>query len=100
MPVILASPETEIRRITVQGQPRQEKRDLISKYPTQKRVGGVTQVVKCLPRKCESLNSNPHTTHTHTNTHTHTHTHTHNSIYCRRQRQEDYEFKANWGKIS
>jgi hypothetical protein len=42
MPVILASPETEIRRITVQGQPRQEKRDLISKYPTQKRVGGVS----------------------------------------------------------
>jgi hypothetical protein len=28
------------------------------KYPTQKRVGRVGQVVECLPSKCEALSSN------------------------------------------
>jgi hypothetical protein len=31
------------------------------KYSTQKRAGGVAQVVECLPRKCEVLSLNPST---------------------------------------
>jgi hypothetical protein len=40
---------------------------LFQKYPihththTQKKTGGVAQVVECLPIKCEALNSNPST---------------------------------------
>jgi hypothetical protein len=33
-------------------------RDHISKYPTQNRDEGVTQVVECLPSDCEALSSN------------------------------------------
>jgi hypothetical protein len=44
MPVILATQEAEIRRIVVQGQPRQIVCETLSrKYPTQKRAGGVAQ---------------------------------------------------------
>jgi hypothetical protein len=34
---------------------------LSQKYPTQNRVGGVSQVVECLSTKHESLSSNPST---------------------------------------
>jgi hypothetical protein len=36
-------------------------RDPILKNPSQNRTGGVAQVVKCLPSKCEALSSNPNT---------------------------------------
>jgi hypothetical protein len=43
-PVILATQKTEIRRIAVQGQPRQVVLETLSqKNPSQKRVGGVVQ---------------------------------------------------------
>jgi hypothetical protein len=46
MPVILATQEAEIRRITVQSQPRQIVWVTLSqKYPTQKKDGGVAQGV-------------------------------------------------------
>jgi hypothetical protein len=35
------------------------KRDPISKITKDKRAGGVAQVVKCLPNKCEALSSIP-----------------------------------------
>jgi hypothetical protein len=38
-PVILATWETEIRRISIQDQPRQQKLDPISKIPNLKRTG-------------------------------------------------------------
>jgi hypothetical protein len=42
--VILATQEAEVRRIVVQSQPRQiVLKDLISKKPFKKRVGGVAQ---------------------------------------------------------
>jgi hypothetical protein len=34
---------------------------LSQKYSTQNRAGGVTQVIQCLPNKCEALSSNPST---------------------------------------
>jgi hypothetical protein len=34
---------------------------LSQKYPTQKRVDRVPQVVECLPSKCEDPSSNPST---------------------------------------
>jgi hypothetical protein len=41
--------EAEIRRITVQGRLRQTVLETLTrKCPTQKRAGGVTQVVECL----------------------------------------------------
>jgi hypothetical protein len=44
MPVILATQETEIRRITVQSQSWQvSSRDPVSKTPITKRAGGVAQ---------------------------------------------------------
>jgi hypothetical protein len=50
----MATQEAEIRRTAVQSQPGQILRETLSqKYPTQKRAGGVTQVVKCLPSKHE-----------------------------------------------
>jgi hypothetical protein len=58
-PVILAAQEAEIRRITVWGQPRQIVCETLSwKYSTQKRAGGVAEVVECLPSKRETLCSN------------------------------------------
>jgi hypothetical protein len=45
-----ATQEAEIRRIVVQSQLRQIVHKTVSqKYPTQKRAGGVVQVVQCLP---------------------------------------------------
>jgi hypothetical protein len=41
MPVILATQEAEIRRITVQSQPGQVSRPYLEKNPSQKRAGGV-----------------------------------------------------------
>jgi hypothetical protein len=62
MPVILASQEAEIRRITVQSQPKQIVHETLSwKYPTTKRPGKVDQVIECLPSKCEALSSNSST---------------------------------------
>jgi hypothetical protein len=55
MPVIPATQEAEIRRIEVQSQPRQIVLETLpQKYPTQKRAGGVAQMVKYLPSKCEA----------------------------------------------
>jgi hypothetical protein len=51
-PVILATQEAEIRRIVIQSQSRQIVHKTLSrKNPSQKRVGGVAQVIKCLPNK-------------------------------------------------
>jgi hypothetical protein len=42
MPVIRATQEAEIRKISVRGQPRQNESETLSqKYSTQKRTGGV-----------------------------------------------------------
>jgi hypothetical protein len=41
--VILATQEAEIRRITVQSQPRQKVCETVSQNPSQKRAGGVVQ---------------------------------------------------------
>jgi hypothetical protein len=47
----------------VQNQPEQIVQETLSeKYPTQKRAGGVAQVVECLPSQHEALSSNPCTT--------------------------------------
>jgi hypothetical protein len=55
-PVILATLEVEIRRITVQSQSRKIVQEtLFQKYPTQNRVGKVAEVVKHLPSKHEAL---------------------------------------------
>jgi hypothetical protein len=52
MPIILATQEAEIRRITVQSQPGQIIQETLSqKYPTWKMAGGVPQVVEHLPSK-------------------------------------------------
>jgi hypothetical protein len=56
MPIILATLETEMRRITVQSQPGQI--TLIGKNPIQNRTCGVTQAVEGLPSKFEALSSN------------------------------------------
>jgi hypothetical protein len=46
MLIVLATQETEIRRIMVQGQLRQIVHEILSqKYPTQKRAGEVAQGV-------------------------------------------------------
>jgi hypothetical protein len=59
-PVILAAQKAEIRRILVLSQPLQIVcKTLSRKYSTQKRIGGVAQVVE--PSKCEVLSSNPST---------------------------------------
>jgi hypothetical protein len=51
-PVILATQETEIRKIEVQSQPRQIVcKTLSQKYPVQNRAGRVAQVVKCCNRE-------------------------------------------------
>jgi hypothetical protein len=49
MPVIVGTRETEIRKIMIQPQPQQKSKTLSQKYPTQKRAGGVAQVVDHLP---------------------------------------------------
>jgi hypothetical protein len=54
-PVILATRETEMGRIVVQGQPRA----LISKITTANWTGGVVQVVEHLLCKREALSSSP-----------------------------------------
>jgi hypothetical protein len=73
MPVILATQEAEIRRITVQSQPGQ----IVHETQSQKRAGGVAQGVgsgwyckkkkkfptaDCQPGKHEALSSNPRAT--------------------------------------
>jgi hypothetical protein len=46
MPIVLATQEAEIRRITVPSQPGQTVREILSqKYPSQKRAGEVAQGV-------------------------------------------------------
>jgi hypothetical protein len=58
-PIILATQEAQIRRITVQGQSTQIVHETLSlKYPTQKSAGGVAQVVECLLCKHIVLSSN------------------------------------------
>jgi hypothetical protein len=58
MPVILSTQKAENRSFMVQSQARQIVLETVSqKYPTQKRTGGVTQVVECLPNKCAALSS-------------------------------------------
>jgi hypothetical protein len=63
MNVIIATWEAGIRRIVARSQPRQTVHETLSqKKPTQKRAGGVDQVVEPLPTMCEALSSNPLTT--------------------------------------
>jgi hypothetical protein len=59
-PVILATQEAEIRRIMVQSQPGQIVHETPSrKKPSQKRAGGVAQVVEShLPSMHEAFSSN------------------------------------------
>jgi hypothetical protein len=62
MPVILATWEAPIRKIAVQDQPRGGgggSKTLSQKFLTQKKAGGVVQVVECLLSKCEALSSQP-----------------------------------------
>jgi hypothetical protein len=62
-PVILATPEAEIRRISGQSQAGANTwQDSTSKKPITKRIGGVAQVVECLPSEHEALSSNRCTT--------------------------------------
>jgi hypothetical protein len=62
MPIILAAQEVEIRRMTVQSQPRQRVHKTLSqKYSTQKSVGKVAQVVEHLHSNHEDLSSKPST---------------------------------------
>jgi hypothetical protein len=61
-PLILATQEAEIRRISVPGQPGQIVCEILSrKHPTQKMAGEAVQVVECLPTKYKTLSSNPST---------------------------------------
>jgi hypothetical protein len=46
----------------------------ISRIIRAKEGWSLVQMVKCLPRNCKALSSNPGTTHIYTHTHTHTHT--------------------------
>jgi hypothetical protein len=60
MPVISAASGAKIKKITVPSQLGQIVWETLSqKYPTQKRAGGVAQVVDLLPSKCKALSSNP-----------------------------------------
>jgi hypothetical protein len=63
LPVILATEEVEIRRITVQSQPRADSlQDPLSwKTHHKKRASGVVQVAQHLPSKYKALSSNPST---------------------------------------
>jgi hypothetical protein len=59
MHVILVIEEAEIRRNTVQSQPRQiVHKTLFLKYPIQNRAGRVAQVLGCLPSKNEFKHQN------------------------------------------
>jgi hypothetical protein len=61
-PVILATQEAEIKRIVVQSQPgRILLETLPRKYSSQKKAGGVAQVLECLFSKHGALISNPST---------------------------------------
>jgi hypothetical protein len=61
-PVVLATQEAEIRRITVQNQSIQKfVRPYLEKNHHKSRAGGVTQMVEFLPSKLEALSSNPST---------------------------------------
>jgi hypothetical protein len=74
MPVILATQETENRRIAVQSQPWvNSSRDPISKILNTKRVDRMAQVVGCLLSKCEALSSSLNTTKTNKKTLEHKH---------------------------
>jgi hypothetical protein len=59
MPVILATWEAEVRRITVQSQTGKVAKPYLKNYTTQNRAGEVAQVVEHLPSKHEALSSNP-----------------------------------------
>jgi hypothetical protein len=59
-PAILINQETEIRKTVVSGKFGQIVQETLSrKYPTQKRAGGVAQVVELLPSQGETWSSNP-----------------------------------------
>jgi hypothetical protein len=59
-PIILATKEAEIRRITAQDQSRQIVLETLSpKYLEEKWTGGVAQVAEHLLCKHEALSSNP-----------------------------------------
>jgi hypothetical protein len=61
-PVIPAAQEAEIRRITVQSQPRANSSETLSrKKPSHKRAGGVAPGAECLFGKHEAVISNPNT---------------------------------------
>jgi hypothetical protein len=61
MPVILATQEAEVKRITFRSQQQQIVQDPYLEY-TYKRAGGVVaQVVECMSTKLEALTSNPST---------------------------------------
>jgi hypothetical protein len=60
MPIILATWEAEIERITVKGQLRQIVCETpISNIARAKLTGGMAKVVEQLVCNCEALNSNP-----------------------------------------
>jgi hypothetical protein len=48
MPIILATQEAEIRRITIQSKPRENslQDSYLRKNPSQKRAGGMSQVIR------------------------------------------------------
>jgi hypothetical protein len=58
--VILATWETEIQRMAVQGQPAQIVHETISKITRARWTRGMAQVVEYL--KCKALSSNPRPT--------------------------------------
>jgi hypothetical protein len=63
MPVILATWEVEIRKITVPSQPQNiVPETLPRKYPRPKKGHRVTQLIEHLPRKHETPSSNPSAT--------------------------------------
>jgi hypothetical protein len=58
MPIVLATQETEIRRVRVKSQPGQTVYEtLCPKHPTQKRAGRVAKVKECQPSKHQALSS-------------------------------------------
>jgi hypothetical protein len=59
-PIILATQEAEIRRITVRSQQGANSLETLpQKYTTQNRAGRVVQLVECLLSKHEVLSSKP-----------------------------------------